>query len=262
MRAETFQATTLASYLRKHRIATLPELKQALGTSVHMTVFRKLKELGYRTSYSHNGKFYTLDEVPQFDDNGLWSSRGVGFSRYGTLVATAEAMVTKSRVGYFGDELESAVGVRVDSPLRELVLGERLWREPLSGRYLYCATEPKRRERQMVARRVQEGELGVRRSLVSTDSLPDEVKAAIVLFYSFLDERQRRLYAGLEALQFGRGGDREIANLLDVDVHTVSKGRRELLLGSLEPSDAIRRSGGGRRPVEKNAGRSSRRSKN
>jgi hypothetical protein len=114
----------------------------------------------------------------------------------------------------------------------------------------------------MVARRVQEGEQGVRRGLVSTDSLPDEVKAAIVLFYSFLDERQRRLYAGLEALQFGRGGDREIADLLDVDVHTVSKGRRELLLGSLEPTDAIRRSGGGRRPVEKKRRESSRRSKN
>ncbi|MDT5026431.1 MAG: hypothetical protein QOE61_2857, partial [Micromonosporaceae bacterium] len=28
--------------------------------------------------------------------------------------------------------------------------------------------------------------------------LPDELKAAIILFYSLLDERQRRLYAGLE----------------------------------------------------------------
>jgi len=36
--------------------------------------------------------------------------------------------------------------------------------------------------------------------------LPDELKVAIVLFYSLLDERQRRLYAGLEAMKVGHGG--------------------------------------------------------
>jgi hypothetical protein len=30
---------------------------------------------------------------------------------------------------------------------------------------------------------------------------------AIVVFYSLLDERQRRLYAGLEATKIGHGGD-------------------------------------------------------
>jgi len=38
-------------------------LKQALGTEADATVFRKLAELSYRTSYSHRGRFYTLDEI-------------------------------------------------------------------------------------------------------------------------------------------------------------------------------------------------------
>ena len=49
----------LRSLFKKRKIVTLDELKQAMGTSSTMTVFRKLKELGYRTSYSHRGKFYT-----------------------------------------------------------------------------------------------------------------------------------------------------------------------------------------------------------
>src|SRR6266481_970445 len=40
---------------------------------------------------------------------------------------------------------------------------------------------------------------------------PDELKAAILLFYSLLDEQQRRLYAGLESFKLGHGGDRQLA---------------------------------------------------
>jgi len=54
------------------------------------------------------------------------------------------------------------------------------------------------------------------------------MKAGIILLYSLLDEKQRRLYAGLEALKLGRGGDRRIAGLLGLDPHTVAKGRQEL----------------------------------
>ncbi len=44
--------------------------------------------------------------------------------------------------------------------------------------------------------------------------MPEELRAVIVLFASLLDERQRRLFAGLEALKCGWGGDRRIAQLL------------------------------------------------
>ena len=74
-------------------MATLEELKRALGTTSTMTVFRKLKALGYRTSYSHRGKYYTLGEIPRFDEQGLWSHRGVGFFRHGNPLDTAQYFV-------------------------------------------------------------------------------------------------------------------------------------------------------------------------
>src|SRR5262249_56187531 len=79
-----------------------------------------------------------------------------------------------------------------------------------------------------------------------------EVKAAILLFYSLLDEQQRRLYAGLESLQLGRGGDRQLADFLDLDPHTVARGRQQLLAQDVQV-DRIRRRGGGRKRVKKNA---------
>ena len=65
MRPVQFQANNLAKLLRKQKTATLEELKRVLGTAVTVTVFRKLKTLAYRSSYSHRGRYYTLDEVAQ-----------------------------------------------------------------------------------------------------------------------------------------------------------------------------------------------------
>ena len=119
----------------------------------------------------------------------------------------------------------------------------------VSGLYLYTAVD----------RTVQHGQLVTRRSLeavpgVADTSMPEvpeeELKASILLFYSLLDEQQRRLYAGLESLKLGRGGDRSLAAFLDLDPHTVARGRQQLLAQDVEV-DRARKAGGGRRPVEK-----------
>ena len=90
--------------------------------------------------------------------------------------------------------------------------------------------------------------------------VPNELRAAIVLFFSSLDEKQRRLYAGLEALKTGRGGDARIDELLGLDASTVARGRRELLAQDVEV-ERVRTAGGGRKPVEKKRRKSSRASK-
>jgi hypothetical protein len=59
MRPTVFSANLLRQFLRRNRIATLPQLRAQLGTEADITIFRKLKELSYLTSYSHRGRFYT-----------------------------------------------------------------------------------------------------------------------------------------------------------------------------------------------------------
>ena len=261
MRAESFHAGDLVQALRSSRIATMPELKKALGTSVDVTVFRKLKQLAYRTSYSHRGSYYTLDETARFDRHGLWSFQSVWFSRHGTLLDTAEAFVEDSQGGYFVEELDSLLHVRTKEPLLRLVQQERITRQPVDGLFLYCSCDPHRRERQLLARRVLQSEAGVATGLLKSDEVSSELKAAIVLFFSSLDEKQRRLYAGVESLKSGYGGDRRIAGFLGMDPHTVAKGRQELLTHDME-LDSVRKAGGGRKRVEKKLPKSSPASKN
>src|SRR6202161_1648395 len=116
MRPTVFSAALLLQFLRKNRIATLPQLKQLLGTEADITVFRKLKELSYRVSYSHRGSYYTLDAIAAFDHRGFWAFDSVWFSRQGTLVATAEICVTQAPSGYFASELEDILHVPVKEP--------------------------------------------------------------------------------------------------------------------------------------------------
>ena len=101
MAEERFRAEGLRKLLAAQKIATMADLKGALGTDVDMTVFRKLRELSYLTSYSHRGRYYSLTDIADFDTLGLWSFRSVWFSKFGTLVATAEVCVQSSEAGYF-----------------------------------------------------------------------------------------------------------------------------------------------------------------
>jgi len=78
----------------------------------------------------------------------------------------------------------------------------------------------------------------------------DDVQVAKALFYGLLDEQQRRLYAGLESLQFGHGGDQRMAQAFGLDVDTIARGRNELLSAQVVRG-RVRRSGGGRPAVEK-----------
>lgn len=260
MRTETFRSASLVAVLRRRRVATMQELKSALGTKVDMTVFRKLREIPYLSSYSHRGKFYTLDALAQFDERSLWTCRGVHFSRFGSLVDTVEQFVTRSDRGFLASELAAELLVQTQEPLLKLVTSQRLVREGILGQYVYCASDFSKRKDQLLQRRTY----GTAEALPFTrDPLAetsDDTKAAIILFLSTLDERQRRLYVGLESLRLGHGGDSRLAELTGLDVHTIARGRAELLKRDVH-LDRIRRPGAGRPALEKKRRKSSPRSK-
>jgi hypothetical protein len=256
MRPNTFDTKTLRQCLRRHKIATLPELKRALGTEVDLTVFRKLKPLGYLSSYTHRGGYYTLSEIARFDDKGLWSHEAVWFSRYGTLLATVETFVNRSPEGLFASDLADALHVEVHDALRQLVEQSRLQRTEVSGLYLYTAIDRSTHRQQFLTRRTTQS-VPVVADVSAIQISPEELKATILLFYSLLDEQQRRLFAGLESMKLGHGGDSILAEFLGLDPHTVARGRQQLLDQNVT-TGRTRRSGGGRKRVEKKPPTSSR----
>jgi len=110
----------IKEFLERKNIATMDDLKEILSTEIGMTVYRALKKLSYLSSYSHNGKYYTLKRIVKFNENGLWFYRSIGFSKYGTLMKTLEKLVSDSENGFFAQKLEKLLDVGVKESLLRL----------------------------------------------------------------------------------------------------------------------------------------------
>ncbi len=238
----------LLNILKKKKIATMEELKIILDTHSRMTVFRRLKELNYITSYSHSGKFYSLNRVAKFNNVGLWFFKSILFSQYGTLIKTLELFINESEKGYAASELENILNVKVDDSLLILVKNKIIIRKKISGIYIYFSRNFRLRKQQELFRKDFINDVGELK--LQPEILLNELKAALIIFFSLLDEKQRRLYAGLESLKVGHGGDKYIAELLEINEKTVARGRKELVENNME-IDTIRKKGAGRQKIQK-----------
>jgi hypothetical protein len=148
--------------MKRRQAVALGDLLRTLRTRSRMTVYRRLRSLGYLTSFTHTGRYYTIAGIPDFDEDGLWFHGGVGFSRVGTLKETVVALVERSEGGRTHGELEALVRVRVHNTLLRLVEEARIGRERLDRLYLYVSAEDVRRAEQIARRRaLVSGEVAV-----------------------------------------------------------------------------------------------------
>ena len=138
--------------VRRVLVVDMEALYQALDTRSRMSVFRRLRECGYRTSFTHAGRYYTLEDIPVFDDQGLWFYRDIGFSRAGTLKQTVAEQVEHVPDGWIHDELQRLLRVRVHNTLLGLVREGRIGRERVGRVYLYVSGDPERAAQQVKER--------------------------------------------------------------------------------------------------------------
>ncbi len=242
MRTAQYYTQTLEALFGQEKVLTLDTMKQALGTTAKMTVFRKLRALSYRASYSHAGKYYTLDEIAEYNQHGLWNYRRIYFSKHGSLLNTIEALVCASKSGYFAHELQELLQVRVHAPLLKLTTAGHLMRESLAQGYLYLCP---RAWKSQLNRQKQ-----TLKAAASGDQPSADIQQALDAFLATLNEKQRRLYAGFESMKLGRGGDVLISQQTGMNVKTIARGRRELASQRITV-DRVRQVGGGAKALEK-----------
>jgi hypothetical protein len=122
-----------------------------------MSVFRRLKAIGYRSSFNHAGRYYTLSDVPQFDQWGLWFHGDAGFSCAGTLKATVLELVEGSAAGMTPKDLLALLKLPVANTLyntlHELRREARIQRQELGGYHLDVSADRQRANKQLMARR-------------------------------------------------------------------------------------------------------------
>ncbi|MCF8050026.1 MAG: hypothetical protein K9L59_02230 [Desulfobacterales bacterium] len=118
----------------------IAEIAEELEYSVP-SVRRFLVQVGYYSSFTHNGSWYTLASIPRFNREGLWFHRDIGFSHAGSLTNTLAALVEKSPSGMTAEQLGEKLRCRCHTVLVKLYRQDRLQRQKLGRSYIYLAAD-------------------------------------------------------------------------------------------------------------------------
>ena len=137
---------------RRQKIITLGQLVKWLKCSV-ITARRRLKKWQSYTSINKNGSYYTLAQIPAFDENGLWKYRTVLFSKHGNLKQTIVALITESEKGLSAAEIAEFVELVPNSSFLSRVKSvPGVRREKHQGRFIYLSDHPEIYSRQKQTR--------------------------------------------------------------------------------------------------------------
>ena len=164
--------TAVIRSFKKQKVVTIDQLASWLSCSV-VTARRRLKALSAYTSYNRNGRYYTLPEIAQFDDIGLWRYQGAFFSTHGNLKQTLVHLVTHSEQGLSSTELGEMLGLQPRSFLSHFRDHPAIYRENMMGRWIWFAADPGIREQQMQAR-LSKGD-------AKASLMPSDIEAVMIL---------------------------------------------------------------------------------
>ena len=236
MRTSQYSVDQLEKQFEDQIVLDMKKMKAILGTNVDMTIYRNLKRLCYVSSYSHAGKNYSLKRLAKFDLHGLWHYGDIHFSKMGTLKKTIIELLGKSKYGYTAKELQKLLKAFPHNVLLALFRDNQIVREQIGNNFVYFSSD--KISSQLHHRKTKTFQK------VSTFS------ECLSLFLQGLNEKQLRLYAGLESIQIGYGGDKTVSEKLGINVKTVAKGREELLTKNIDFA-RIRDLGAGRPSLKK-----------
>ena len=104
------------------------------------SVRRFLSQVGYYSSFTHNGKWYTLQSIPRFNREGLWFYNNIGFSNVGSLTKTLIKIISRSQAGMTAEILGQKLrSWRCHTVLVQLCRSGKLQREKSGRSYVYLA---------------------------------------------------------------------------------------------------------------------------
>lgn len=161
--------------LEEIKIFKIGDLASKLSCSVPNARL-KLKNWQTHTSYNQNGKFYTLPQVPVFNQHGLWRYKDIAFSKHGNLKKTIVHLVNMSPAGLSGRELGKLLGLSPQSFMHHFSKCPGIRREKHGGVFVYFADDEK-----IYIRQRQQKCYDIRRSTLSTISSSEAVMILVAI---------------------------------------------------------------------------------
>jgi len=173
------RTNTLRAIFEKNKVLNMNEICKALQVTSRSTGFRYLRDLNHLTSYTHNGKYYTLPEIAQFDEEGFWRFGDIGFSSHGTLINTLVHVIMTSESGKTNSELEKHFKIRVQNSLQMLLKPNRIAMAKPAKSILYISPDPTIGNQQ-IKRRTEVGHREQLPNRITVEILVETIKSAPV----------------------------------------------------------------------------------
>jgi len=121
-------------------VVTLPELSRLLNVSIR-TIQRITREWNTIRSYDHNGRYFSLERLAEFNSYGIWEYSNIHFSKFGNLKNTLIAIINNSTQGMDALQIRDVLGVDTRSFLYQYKDISALKREKLGGIYVYFSSD-------------------------------------------------------------------------------------------------------------------------
>ena len=134
-------------------VIVLKEMQEVLDSASRATIFRLLVKVRYCRSYNRNGMYYTKHDPTRYDKQGLFSYKGIHFSRDGNLATTVTRLICESSFGHTQRELQELLQVRVQTSLLTMVHDKQLARCKVAGQFIYLHSDSEIRMEQFTKRR-------------------------------------------------------------------------------------------------------------
>lgn len=115
-----------------------------------ISVRRLLLQVGYYRSYTHNGRWYTLKDIPIFNAYGLWQHDQIGFSKRGTLTNTIVHIIDSSHSGFPAGTLCSMLATDCRAVLTQMYQKGRIDRIKPKAEFVYLSADKHINHRQQM----------------------------------------------------------------------------------------------------------------
>lgn len=145
------KTAALEEKFKEFRVLTLGQVSKMYGCSIR-TVQRQFAVLRVLRSYNRNSRYCTLPGIPRFNANGIWEYQGIRFSKYGDLKKTVKRLIQGSECGLSGNEIGGIVGLLPRSFMHHFAEMDGIFRDKVSGVYVYFSNDPTLYERQSIKR--------------------------------------------------------------------------------------------------------------
>ena len=129
MKRQHQRLATIEKIIREDKIQSFETILSKMECS-SITLRRDIKTIGTITSYTHRGKYITISDIPDFDENEIWFYRKIGFTKFkNSLDLIVNIINTKE--GITKEKIEEILKIQISKQIQILLKQDRLHRVKL-----------------------------------------------------------------------------------------------------------------------------------